>query len=192
MDTRERAQWSTHAPQIIRKTCLKSHLLPLLILHQIFTHKVSLTFFNWLYSSSIILTSLVRHTPSLQSFFPMGPLQALNIRTWTPSQTPCWRRRPSQRVLRLLGWGGFMSTASCLNLNYLLTIRPCPTCTAGSRLSSLLSRWGRWWKMEGSCRTFLLLLTFHNFSLVSSENRTKDQVRQRWRPVQLDRDEWAG
>lgn len=51
-------------------------------------------------------------------------------------------------------------------------VRPCPTCTAGCRLVSLASRWGRWWKMLGSCRTFLLEVTFHSFSLVSSATHT--------------------
>lgn len=50
-------------------------------------------------------------------------------------------------------------------------VRPWPTCTAGCRLLSLARRWGRWWKMLGSCSTFLLLDTFHSFSLVSSGAR---------------------
>lgn len=54
-------------------------------------------------------------------------------------------------------------------------VRPWPRCTVGCRPSSLFSRWGRWWKMEGSCSRFLLLLTFHSFSRVSSTNTWKSR-----------------
>lgn len=61
------------------------------------------------------------------------------------------------------------SGGECVVSSHWPPVRPWLMCTAGWRLVSLASRWGRWWKMLGSWRTFLLLVTFHSFSLVSSE-----------------------